>query len=306
MSQLGELVAALLLPLGIAQCFFGYRIFKFLLGLSGFIVGAALGAMLAGRAGALEVLLSCLALGVVGATLAIWLYFVGIFLTGAVVGGGLGLLLGTGAESEGAALVLGLLGGIAGGIVALKVQKFVIIFSTAAQGAASIVGGAMLATTPDLLTRSPDRLLRALFTDEALPLGAWLLLLIAGIVVQYRTTAKSRAVSGTGESLPPDTTGAGPHLSIVPRRSEAGASPALTTRVSSSTPRREDWVPRQPEARLSVASQRREPATPAASAVRPSSTTPAIIRTAAGSSDSASHKAPSHEGGAWQWPGGGG
>ncbi len=237
MNDVAGFLGFVLLSLGVAQCFFGYRIFRFLLGLSGFVVGAALGAMLARNASAFEAILTVLALGVLGATLAVWAYLVGIFLTGAFVGGALGALFGALADSEGAAMGLGLIGGIAGGIIALQVQKFVIVVSTAIQGAAVTVAGATLLMAPDLLGASPERLTRVLVADGGPRVGVWLLLVIAGIIAQYRSPAASRVAESPSDRIEtPDRTPIEPaaapaersavpatHVERAPRRPDAPA-----------------------------------------------------------------------------------
>ena len=76
------------------NCFFGYKIFKIVLGVLGFIFGglaAAAMAMAATKEPGIAVLVGLVG-GVIGATLMVALYFLGVFVLGALVGGLVGAL----------------------------------------------------------------------------------------------------------------------------------------------------------------------------------------------------------------------
>ncbi len=77
------------LCLGIVKCYFGYRVFKFILGLWGFIFGAVgVGtvsfAVTEGDQGV--AVIAALIGGGLGAVLSIFFFFVGVFLVGSVLG----------------------------------------------------------------------------------------------------------------------------------------------------------------------------------------------------------------------------
>jgi len=131
-----NLVIGLGIIIGAIQCFFGYRLFKFVLGLTGFIVGGVLAASIGYEMSQKEVvaLLSGLVGGVIGAALMVALYFVGVFLIGAFLGGVVGVALFATAGINPELAVLLILG-VIGGVVALIFQKFMIIVSTAFIGA---------------------------------------------------------------------------------------------------------------------------------------------------------------------------
>lgn len=145
-SDFLTIVAFLNVVIGAAYCFAGYRIFKIILALTGFILGGILGFALglAGTENVLLALLTGLAVGTLAASLLVALYFVGIFFLGAAAGAlvTMTLLAAIAPElDEQAAGVIALILGIAGGIGALFVQKFAIIVSTAFSGAWSISTG---------------------------------------------------------------------------------------------------------------------------------------------------------------------
>ena len=88
-----ELPAAILLVLGGAiSCFAGYRLFKIVLGIYGFILGAMLASSTIGAAHTTGLIVAALVGGVVGGLILVFAYFIGI----ALVGAGLGALVANG------------------------------------------------------------------------------------------------------------------------------------------------------------------------------------------------------------------
>jgi hypothetical protein len=82
-----EVPAAVLLVLaGSLACFAGYRLFRVVLGIFGFILGAAIGSSLAGADSAWAMILGALVGGVLGALTLVFAYFIGIALVGAALG----------------------------------------------------------------------------------------------------------------------------------------------------------------------------------------------------------------------------
>src|SRR3982750_3856882 len=85
-----ELPAAILLVLGGAlSCFAGYRLFKLVLGIYGFILGAMLASSMMGVSHTTGMIVAGLVGGIAGALLLVFAYFIGI----ALVGAGLGALV---------------------------------------------------------------------------------------------------------------------------------------------------------------------------------------------------------------------
>jgi MFS family permease len=77
---------------GAIECFFGYRIFKIILGILGFAAGAALAMFSFNSISQNEIVmfLSGLVGGIIGAVMTVWLYFFGVFMIGALGGGVIG------------------------------------------------------------------------------------------------------------------------------------------------------------------------------------------------------------------------
>lgn len=174
---------------GAFQCFFGYRIFKVMLGLTGFLIGGTLAAA-TGYAVSQEeavAVLAGLVGGFVGASLMVTLYFIGIFLIGALLGGMLGAVLFAVAESSPEPAVLLILAVIAG-VVALIFQKFMIVLSTGFGGAWNVVIGMAYFTTGAIDTTNLERMLRSGGNHLYAILLCWVALGIVGVVVQYKTT----------------------------------------------------------------------------------------------------------------------
>jgi hypothetical protein len=201
LGQFGNWIAVLGIVLGAIECFLGYRIFKIIVGITGFVVGASLGALLASADSQSQViiLLAGLLGGVVGAVLSVVFYFIGIFLIGAVLGAVLGYVLFSLASTSPRAVVLLILAVIAG-IVAVVFQKLMIIVSTAFGGAWGVVSGvasfARLAIGPldtQALSYLRPRTLYPLIL-------CWLALGLIGVVVQYRSAPAKRV-----QPSPPST-----------------------------------------------------------------------------------------------------
>jgi hypothetical protein len=194
------LVALASIGLGVVYCFFGYHIFKIVLGILGFISGASVAVKIAlevfGREPAIAVLAGLLG-GVIGAVLVVIFYFIGIFLLGAWLGSLLGILLTGGGESLIGTIIIVVLA-VIGGVVAVMLQKLMIILSTALSGSWGIVSGILHFVGGGfgpigLFQYHPNpRVLRPMGVRGYLMLLCWVLLGIAGIVVQYRITREEQ------------------------------------------------------------------------------------------------------------------
>lgn len=187
-STIVRFAALLSIAFGIAQCFFGYRLYRILVMMTGFFLGFGAGAGLAMVADSREVglVLAGLLGGILGALLLWELYLVSVFMLGALAGGLLGFALTASMDYEGALLVAIVVLGLAGGIAALYLQKFVIIISTAIVGATNIIYGVGLVLTPRLDLRDLSRAWRDFAGGFEIAPLLWIVLIIAGIWVQYR------------------------------------------------------------------------------------------------------------------------
>ena len=139
-----ELPAAILLVLGGAlSCFVGYRLFKIVLGIYGFVFGAMLASSVMGVTNTAGMIVAALVGGIAGALLLMFAYFIGI----ALVGAGLGALVahvawsnvGSGDPPAVAVIVLSILGSIG----AMFLKRYVIIVATAFGGAWTVIVGGL-------------------------------------------------------------------------------------------------------------------------------------------------------------------
>ena len=146
LPQSYQLPAAILLVLGGAlSCFAGYRLFKIVLGIYGFVLGAMLASSAMGATNTTGMIVAALVGGVCGAALLMFAYFIGI----ALVGAGLGALVahvawsnaGTGDPPAVAVVVLSILGALG----AMFLQRYVIIVATAFGGAWTVIVGGLAA-----------------------------------------------------------------------------------------------------------------------------------------------------------------
>jgi hypothetical protein len=144
LPQAYELPAAILLILGGAiTCFAGYRLFRIVLGIYGFILGAMLASSIVGVSNTFGQIIAAIVGGLVGALILVMAYFVGI----ALVGAGLGALVvhvvwGQSSASDPPAVAV-ILASVAGAIVAMVLQRYVIVVGTAFAGAWTMLVGAM-------------------------------------------------------------------------------------------------------------------------------------------------------------------
>ena len=135
-AELYPWISVAALAWGLLDCFFGYRVFKFTLALAGGLFGAlfAQAAATALGLGASGVTISLVAGGLIGAGLAFLLYIAAVFVAGFFFGATLGLLLLANFHHM-VALLSGVLLGIVGGFLAVRIQRILIILSTGLFGA---------------------------------------------------------------------------------------------------------------------------------------------------------------------------
>lgn len=183
---------------GVALCFFGYRLFRFFLALIGFLVGGAIGAAIAGLFAGGDpgaAVFGFIAGGVIGAIANVAAYLFGVFMTGALIGAGLAVALPL-LSGESPSLVLVLIAAVLGGIVALYIERLLIILSTSISGALVIVLGVAVLLTPPVRVRGLEAVLAEVFFRAEVLFGSlpavFMLTLglgVAGVIVQYRQTS---------------------------------------------------------------------------------------------------------------------
>ena len=134
--------AAILLIGGLVSCFAGYRLFKFVLGLFGFITGVLAATSFFGPANTTPMLLVALLGGVIGAGVLLAAYFVGVALVGAGLGALLVNVIWTQIEGDPHPAIV-ILFSVAGAVVATWLQRYVIILGTAFAGSWTMVIGGL-------------------------------------------------------------------------------------------------------------------------------------------------------------------
>lgn len=140
-----QLPAAVVLVIGgLVACFFGYRLFKIVLAIFGFILGALAASSVFGVSDTWPMVIAAVVGGIVGALLLLAAYFVGVALVGAGVGALIANLIWTQIEGDPHPFVV-VLFSVAGALLATWLQRYVIILGTAFGGAwTMIVGGLAL------------------------------------------------------------------------------------------------------------------------------------------------------------------
>jgi len=134
--------AALLLLGGIISCFFGYRLFRTVLAIFGFIVGGMLASSIFGASTTTMMLIAWLVGGLVGAFILVFAYFLGVALAGASIGATVANLLFSVGNRDPRVLVV-ILCSVAGAIASMYLQRYFIIVFTAFGGAWTMIVGAM-------------------------------------------------------------------------------------------------------------------------------------------------------------------
>ena len=174
--------------LGSVQCFFGYRIFKIIIGLTGFMLGGVLGGAIGFAASQEEwvALLSGIVGGFIGAALLMMLYFIGVFAIGAFLGVVLGTALFAAAKSNPEPAVLLILA-VIGGVITIIIQKFMIILSTSFGGSWIVVTGIAYFTTDAIDPTNIERLFQTGGTHLYVILIFWIALGILGMIIQNKT-----------------------------------------------------------------------------------------------------------------------
>jgi hypothetical protein len=134
--------AAMLLAGGVISCFFGYRLFRTVLAIFGFVLGGMLASSVFGVSNTTMMLVAWVLGGLVGAFILIFAYFLGVALAGAAIGAALANVMFSIGNRDPRALVI-ILCSIAGAIASMYLQRYFIIVFTAFGGAWTMIVGAM-------------------------------------------------------------------------------------------------------------------------------------------------------------------
>jgi hypothetical protein len=127
---------------GAVACFFGYRLFRVVLSIFGFILGGLMASALVGPSDATWMIGAWLVGGLVGMALLYAGYYVGVALSGAALGAVLSHLVFS-LSGQDPPFVIVLLASVVGAIASMYLQRHVIVLFTAFGGAWTLIVGAM-------------------------------------------------------------------------------------------------------------------------------------------------------------------
>ena len=191
--------AVVLLVSGILACFAGYRLFKFVVAVYGFILGAAIMSSMMGVTSTGGMILAGIFGGVAGGMILVMAYFVGV----AVVGAGFGVLVAhvawaymRGTSDPPLALVVGL--AVLGAVGSMLLQRYVVIVATAFGGAwTALLGGLTMAGDHRITAAASSGDVWILYPMAPSPEyrwvpAAWLILSVIGTAFQLGITGKRR------------------------------------------------------------------------------------------------------------------
>ena len=193
-----QVPAAVLLMIGGAlACFLGFRVFRVVLGIYGFVLGALIATSVLAPVETPAVLVTALVGGLVGAAILVLAYFVGVAFAGAALAAVLVHVVWGHFGAEPNSLVV-IVACVLGALAAAAVQQLVIIAATSFGGAWTMLAGVLAVTGQRAVAVAAGK------GDMWLtyPLNpvpghwwvkvAWLALGTAGLLVQLKMTASNR------------------------------------------------------------------------------------------------------------------
>ena len=188
--------AVILLIGGLLACFAGYRIFRIVLGIYGFIGGALLASNIVGTENTKVMIGAAVAGGLIGALILSAAYFIGVALIGAGLGAVVANLIWAAIGGEPHIAVVIVLA-IAGALAALALQRYVIIVATAFGGAQTVVVGAAALMGNRMASEVAAKAVYSVYPLNPMPgtvidAAAAFVLGIAGLAVQLLVTAKGK------------------------------------------------------------------------------------------------------------------
>lgn len=193
--------AVVLVAGGLLSCFLGYRLFRLVLGIFGFIVGALAASSVFGEGAATAMVVAAVVGGLCGALLMLAAYFVGVALVGAGIGVAVVHLIWTRIQGDPHPAVV-ILAAVAGALLSTWLQRYVIILGTAFAGAwTAVVGGAALMGNATAMNAAAEGNIWVAYPMNPAPGQSWvpwafLALGAAGTVVQMYWTGGERGRVG--------------------------------------------------------------------------------------------------------------
>jgi hypothetical protein len=197
-----QLPAAIVLIIGgTVACFFGYRLFRIVLTIFGFILGALLASSIFGVSDTGPMIAAALVGGLLGAAVLFAAYFVGVAVVGAALGAVVANLLFAAGETTPHFLAV-VFAAMIGAVAAIYLQRYVIIVGTSFGGAWTLIVGAMalVGNRTALAAAAQGNVWVAYPLDPApgqrwVP-AAWLVLGLIGVGVQMGITGGEKGRIG--------------------------------------------------------------------------------------------------------------
>jgi len=190
--------AALVLVLGGAlACFAGYRLFRFVLAIYGFILGAMLASSMMGVGNSAAMIVAAIIGGLIGSVVLVMAYFVGIALVGAGLGALIGHVVWTWVKPGDPPILIVVAVALAGAVVAMLLQRYVIIVGTAFGGAWTMIVGTVNVLATRGITHGASATEVWILYPTSMPGEqwapiVWLILGLVGVAVQLGITGNKR------------------------------------------------------------------------------------------------------------------
>ena len=194
-QHVSEVFAVSLIVAGVVACFFGYRLFKMILIITGILGGGGLvWTVLATNGFSLGTVFTGALVGALLGSLALfYLFFLGVFLFGCSLGLFVALVVLAAVGTQVNILSAGIFALVVG-LVAILIRKGLIVASTSFTGSWSLLSGATYFTQgldPFTILLRPN-FLRSGENLSHLIFGLWLVLGISGIIFQLRSSSRKK------------------------------------------------------------------------------------------------------------------
>lgn len=182
--------AFIALAVGMASCFFGYRLLHILLGIAGFAAGWMAGSSVGAALGdsMLWAIVGGLAGSVIGAVLFVMLYLVGIFAVGAFLGWLLGGFIVSVWKLDLYPVLPGILA-LCCGITIMLFRRFILIAATSLIGAWGVLAGGLYLFSVDQHIPYDFNSLQTADGRMSYILAIWFGIGLFGMAIQYMFTA---------------------------------------------------------------------------------------------------------------------
>jgi hypothetical protein len=190
-------LAVLLVVGGLMASFAGYRFFRVVLVLYGFVLGALFATSLVGAGNTTQLVVAAIAGGAAGGLILYFGYFVGVALVGAAIGVFVAHAIWAQLGRDPQPLVI-ILFAIVGATAAMVLQRYVIIIATAFGGAWTLILGTLALTGAGRATKTASSGDVSVIYPFSLPpedrwlVIVWLVLSIIGILVQLGVTGRGK------------------------------------------------------------------------------------------------------------------